>query len=76
MELTVNEQGVLQIEKLYNGVTLRTSDNEVLSICMRDSGFEFTYQGKYYSAQDGVIKEVRISNNVASQDENLCSPNN
>jgi hypothetical protein len=27
---------------------------------MRDSGFEFTYEDKKYSAQKGVIEEIKI----------------
>jgi hypothetical protein len=55
MEFTVNENGVIQLEKVYNSIILKTSSNEELSICMRDSGFEFTYQNKNYYAKEGII---------------------
>ena len=76
MELTVNEQGVIQIEKLFNGVTLKTPSGEILSICMRDSGFEFIYQEQKYSAQNGVIKEIVVYENTSKEDEVLTSPGN
>lgn len=53
------EGGVIILEKVYNGITLRTDDGEKLSICMRDSGFEFDYEGKSYRAMEGVLEEVK-----------------
>jgi hypothetical protein len=63
MKVTTNEQGVIQLEEVFNGITLKTPHDEVMGICMRDTGFEFSYQGKWYSAQQGVItpfKEDKI----------------
>jgi hypothetical protein len=61
MKVTTNEQGVIQLEEVFNGITLKTKNGEQISICMRDSGFEFEYQGKRYSAQQGVIEPVEIT---------------
>ncbi len=57
MIITTNEKGNIQLEKVYNGVTLKTSDGELMHICMRDSGFEFRYQGAAYFAKEGVVGE-------------------
>ena len=57
MEITVGEKGTIEVRKVYNEVTLITNDNEKLIIAMRDSGFEFMYQGKMYSAKEGMLKE-------------------
>jgi hypothetical protein len=43
MELTTNENGVIELRKVYNPIKLISSDGEVVNICMRDSGFEITY---------------------------------
>ena len=48
------------IEEVYSGLTLRTSDNENMHICMRDTGFEFCYQGKWFTAKKGIVTEKLI----------------
>ena len=58
MKMTVNEDDNIQLEEVYNPVILKTGSNEKMTICMRDSGFEFEYEGKSYSAKEGVIKPV------------------
>lgn len=65
MKTTVLENRNIQLEEVYNPIVLKTNDNEELSICMRDSGFEFVYEGKNYSAKEGEIKEVKS--------ESICS---
>lgn len=60
MKITVNEQNIVQVEEVFNGIILKTRDGEEMHICMRDSGFEFIYQNQKYSAQKGVIQEVNI----------------
>jgi hypothetical protein len=69
MKLTTNEEGAIQLKEVFNGITLKTPHDEVMGICMRDTGFEFSYQGKWYSAQQGVItpfKEDKIE--ISTQD--------
>lgn len=48
MKITVNEDKSIQLENVFNEIVLKTSDGEEIIICMRDSGFEFTYQSKKY----------------------------
>jgi hypothetical protein len=74
MKITVNEDKVMQLEEVFNSILLKTPDGEKMYICMRDSGFEFTYEGKKYSAQKGVIKEVLIITSSNSIENNNCSP--
>ena len=61
MKITVNEKNIIQLENIYNSIILKTSDGEEIYICMRDSGFEFKYEGVWYSAQNGDIKKMKIS---------------
>ena len=58
MKIEVDDFGDIVLTEVYNTVHLITSENEQISICMRDSGFEFWYEGKKYSAQKGEIKEL------------------
>lgn len=58
MEITVGEKGVIEVRKVYNEVTLITNDKEKMVIAMRDSGFEFIYEGKSYSAKKGLLKNT------------------
>ena len=61
MKLTTNEQGVIQLEEVFSGIILKTKDGEEMTICMRDSGFEFNYQGEWYFAKEGFVEPFRRS---------------
>ena len=61
MKISVDENRAILLEEVFSGVMLKTRDGEKMGICMRDSGFEFTYEGKHYSAQKGVIKQLQLS---------------
>ena len=61
MKVTTNEQGVIQLEEVFNGIMLKTQDGEEMSICMRDGGFEFNYQGEWYFAKEGFVEPFRRS---------------
>ena len=54
----VIENHRLILKEIYSGIGLETRDKEFFGICMRDSGFEFTYQGYNYSAKKGIIKKL------------------
>lgn len=58
MKVTVNQENTIQLEQVYNPITLVTDDQEKITICMRDSGFEFFYGGVQYSAQKGEINKL------------------
>lgn len=55
MKISVNEESNILLEEIFNSIILKTRDGEEMAICMRDSGFEFKYQGQWYSAQEGII---------------------
>jgi hypothetical protein len=59
MKIEVNENYEIILKEVYSGVGFETSDGETLGICMRDSGFEFTYMGKNYEAKNGILKEMK-----------------
>lgn len=61
MKISVNESGTIQLEEIFNGIILKTANGEVLSICMRDTGFEFNYQGKWYFAKQGFVEPFNTS---------------
>lgn len=75
MKITVNEEFGLQLEEVFNGVTLKAESGETMSICMRDTGFEFKYQDKMYLAKDGVVKEFARSTrgNYLVEQNTKCS---
>lgn len=61
MKLEINEEGVIQLEEVYNSIVLKT-ENETFSICMRDGGFEFKYNGQWYYALNGSIVKLDHNN--------------
>jgi hypothetical protein len=61
MKVTTNENGVIQLEEVFNSIVLKTKDGEQMSICMRDSGFEFNYQGEWYFAKEGFVEPFKKS---------------
>ena len=54
-KLDVTEDGGIVLKEVYSGVSLKSDDGELFTICMRDSGFEFNYGGNWYEAKDGII---------------------
>ena len=61
MEVSILEDNTLQLKKVFSSLVLKTESNEEMAICMRDSGFEFKYQGKWYSAKEGVVEPLNKS---------------
>ena len=61
MKITVNEENTIQLEEVFNPVVLKTSEGEEMAIYMRDMGFEFKYQGKWYFAKEGYVEPFKIS---------------
>ncbi len=54
-------EGAIVLKEVYSGVGLLTNSGEFMRICMKDSGFEFHYEGKQYEAKNGLVTLV-ISN--------------
>jgi len=61
MKIDTTDKGEILLTEVYSGVLLRTDDGETMGICMRDSGFEFNYNGYRYSAQKGVVTKEKIA---------------
>jgi hypothetical protein len=61
MKINTTDKGEILLTEVYSGVLLRTDDGETMGICMRDSGFEFNYNGDWYSAQKGVVTKEKIA---------------
>lgn len=61
MKITVTNDLGIQIEEVFSGLTLITESGEMMSICMRDTGFEFNYQGKWYFAKEGYVEPFNTS---------------
>lgn len=58
MKTTIGQNGLIELSEIYIPIELVTNDNETMKICMRDSGFEFTYEGEVYHAKQGVISKI------------------
>lgn len=58
MKLEKGDNGEIIVKECYVGLTFVSADKEVFGIVMRDSGFEFNYQGKWYEAKNGEVKEL------------------
>ena len=58
MKIQVDENNEILLTEVYSGVGLKTNDGEFLGICMRDTGFEFNYNGIWYEAKNGVIQKL------------------
>ena len=61
MKVSVREDFGIQLEEVFNGITLKNDSGETVSICMRDSGFEFNYQGEWYFAKQGYVEPFHKS---------------
>ncbi len=67
MKVNVNQDNVIELTEVYVGVRLKSNNNETLDICMRDSGFEFQYDGQWWSAKDGVVELMASSTFITDQ---------
>lgn len=73
MKIEVNENREIVLKEVYTGVGLESNDKEFFGICMRDSGFEFTYEGQNYSAQKGVIKKLGEDKPIVDNNDTCCN---
>lgn len=62
MKITTNQDNTFVLQEIYNPITLKTNAGEEMNICMRDSGFEITYQGDKYYAKGGRLEKVKTNN--------------
>ena len=55
MDIHVDVDGTLKIKKAFGGLMLETEHGEEMGICMRDTGFEFKYNGEWWEAKNGQV---------------------
>ena len=56
MKLETTGDGQITLKEVYTGIRLVSDDQEEFAICMRDSGFEFKYDGNWWEAKGGYIR--------------------
>lgn len=61
MKIEVDEERNIILKDVYNGVGFISPNGETLNVCMRDGGYEFSYQGAWFRAVDGEISPMSIS---------------
>ena len=59
MKINTTDKGEILLTEVYSGVLLETDDKETIGICMRDTGFEFNYNGVWYEAKQGIVREMK-----------------
>lgn len=59
MKIGQTEEGYALLKEVYNPIVLESNSGEILSVTMRDSGFEFIYQGKAYEAKEGKVNLLK-----------------
>lgn len=69
MKVTVNEEGDICLEEVFNGIELKSTDGESISICMRDGGFEMRVGGKWYTINNGNIKMMSTGELIVENHE-------
>lgn len=58
MKIDVTENYEIVLKEVFNSIILKTDYNEIFSICMRDTGFEFSYNNIFYEAKNGTINKL------------------
>jgi hypothetical protein len=71
MKIEIGENREVIIKEVFSSIILESGDKEIMSICMRDSGFEFVYEGEFYEAKEGVIK--KLTKNEFEETEDIFS---
>jgi hypothetical protein len=62
MKIEINQDSILVLKEIFSPVQLKTAYGEIISICMRDSGFEFTYNDETYEIKKGIVKKLLDKN--------------
>jgi hypothetical protein len=60
MKIETTALSEIILKEVFNPIVLQTESGETMVICMRDSGFEFTYQDKKYSAKNNQLISLSI----------------
>jgi len=73
MKIQVDENNEILLTEVYSGVGLKTRDGEFLGVCMRDTGFEFNYNGTWYEAKKGVIQKIGADASDSDDNDTCCN---
>ena len=73
MKIEVNENREIILKEVYTGVGLESNDKEFFGICMRDTGFEFNYNGEWYEAKQGEIKKLGADKPISDNNDTCCN---
>ena len=76
MKITVNQDDSFQLEEFYLPITLVSDNKEEMSICLRDGGFEFKYQGDWYMVKNGEVELMKKQSFDVSNDLPTCDNTN
>lgn len=66
-------EGAFEFKEVFNSLLLKTAAGEQFSICMRDTGFEFYYQGRLFEAKKGFLGPARTSIDQTKKERISCS---
>jgi len=64
MNIEVNDKGIIELREVFVGIKFITKDGEELHICMRDSGFEITYENEWYELKEGEVKKLEPNKTI------------
>ena len=73
MEITTSQNGIIEMRKVFNPITLITDKGERISICMRDSGFELNYNGRLFSAKNGELEMMSKQEKIKFSDTEVAN---
>ena len=73
MKIQVDEDNEILLTEVYSGVGFKTSDGEFLGVCMRDTGFEFNYNGTWYEAKKGVVQKLGVHASSNDNNDTCCN---
>ncbi|NLR94948.1 hypothetical protein [Flammeovirga agarivorans] len=72
MKIETNKNGEIILKEVYSSIGLESDNKELLDICMRDSGFEFKYNGQLYEAKQGKVRKLKGQLDTASDSSELA----
>jgi len=72
MKLSVREDGLIELEEVYNPIVLKTKEGKEFGVCMRDYGIEVTEgdNSEIFPVMDGFDSTLKLLRE-STQDEGL-----
>ena len=76
MTITTLADGTFEFKEVYNAINLKSANGEQFSICMRDTGFEFTYEGKTFVAKNKLLgPTTQVKTNISESNVSWVANN-